>query len=42
MRLAVTPEGPHMPLALLAAGLLGWLAAFTFIGTRAFEKRAVL
>jgi ABC-2 type transport system permease protein len=42
MRLAVTPEAQHMPLALLAAGLLGWLALFTFLGTRAFEKRAIL
>ena len=42
MRLAVTPEGPHMPLPLLAAGLFGWLAAFTAIGARAFEKRAIL
>jgi ABC-2 type transport system permease protein len=42
MRLAVTPEAPHMPVALLLAGLLGWLALFTFLGTRAFEKRTIL
>jgi len=42
MRLAVTPEAPQMPLALLALGLVGWLAAFAAIGTRAFEKLAIL
>jgi ABC-2 type transport system permease protein len=42
MRLAVTPDAPHMPLALLGLGLVGWLALFTFLGTRAFEKRAIL
>ena len=42
MRLAVTPETPHMPIALLAAGLFGWLALFTFVGARAFEKRCIL
>jgi hypothetical protein len=31
-----------MPLPLLALGLLGWLAAFTASGARAFEKRAIL
>ena len=38
MRLAVTPEAPHMPLPLLLAGLLGCLALFTFLGARSFEK----
>ena len=42
MRLAVTPEGPHMPTVLLLAGLLGWLLIFTLLGTRSFEKRAIL
>jgi len=42
MRLAVTPEAPHMPTPLLLAGLFGWLVTFTFLGTRAFEKRAIL
>jgi ABC-2 type transport system permease protein len=42
MRLAVTPEAPHMPLLLLFAGLLGWLALFSFLGARAFEKRCIL
>jgi ABC-2 type transport system permease protein len=42
MRLAVTPEAPHMPTALLLVGLLGWLLAFTLLGARSFEKRAIL
>jgi ABC-2 type transport system permease protein len=42
MRLAVTPETPHMPLPLLLAGLLGYLALFTFLGARSFEKRVIL
>jgi ABC-2 type transport system permease protein len=42
MRLAVTPETPHMPLPLLLFGLLGYLALFTFVGARSFEKRTIL
>jgi ABC-2 type transport system permease protein len=42
MRFAVTPEAPHMPTSLLLAGLLGWLLVFTLLGTRSFEKRAIL
>jgi ABC-2 type transport system permease protein len=42
MRLAVTPEAQHMPISLLLAGLLGWLLMFTLLGTRSFEKRAIL
>ena len=42
MRLAVTPEGPHMSTVLLLSGLLGWLLVFTLLGTRSFEKRAIL
>jgi len=42
MRLAVTPDAPHMPTVLLLAGLLGWLLVFTLLGTRSFEKRAIL
>jgi len=42
MRLAVTPETPHMPLPLLLAGLLGFLALFTFLGARSFERRTIL
>ena len=42
MRLAVTPEAPHMATPLLLGGLLGWLCVFTLLGKRAFEKRAIL
>jgi ABC-2 type transport system permease protein len=42
MRLAVTPDAQHMPTSLLLAGLLGWLLVFTLLGTRSFEKRAIL
>ena len=42
MRLAVTPDTPHMPLPLLLAGLLGYLALFTFVGARSFERRTIL
>jgi hypothetical protein len=42
MRLAVTPDVPHMPLPLLLAGLLGFGAFFTFLGTRSFEKKTIL
>jgi len=42
MRLAVTPEAPHMPVPLLLAGLLGYLAFFTLLGARSFEKRTIL
>jgi ABC-2 type transport system permease protein len=42
MRLAVTPEAQHMPTSLLLAGLLGWLLVFTLLGTRSFERRAIL
>jgi len=42
MRLAVTPEGPHMPVPLLLLGLFGYLAFFTVVGARSFEKRTIL
>jgi ABC-2 type transport system permease protein len=42
MRLAVTPEAPHMPLPLLLGGLLGYLGLFTLLGARSFEKRTIL
>ena len=42
MRLAVTPDTPHMPLPLLLLGLLGYLALFTLVGARSFEKRTIL
>jgi ABC-2 type transport system permease protein len=42
MRLAVTPDVPHMPLALLFAGLVGCVLAFGWMGARTFEKRTIL
>jgi ABC-2 type transport system permease protein len=42
MRLAVTPEAPHMPVPLLLGGLVGYLALFTHLGARSFEKRTIL
>jgi len=42
MRLAVTPEVPHMPAALLLPGLLGFTALLTLAGARAFEGRTIL
>ena len=42
MRLAVTPEAPHMPLPLLVGGLCGYLALFTVLGARSFERRTIL
>jgi len=42
MRLAVTPDVPHMPVPLLLAGLLAFGALFTIVGTRSFDKRTIL
>ena len=42
MRLAVTPDIPHMPLPLLLLGLVGFGALFTLLGTRSFAKRTIL
>ena len=42
MRLAVTPEVPHMHPALLVAGLVGYGALFLFVGARTFERRTIL
>jgi ABC-2 type transport system permease protein len=42
MRLAVTPDVPHMPLPLLLFGLVGFTALFVLLGTRSFEKRTIL
>jgi len=42
MRLAVTPEMPHMPLGLLFGGLSVYLALLGFSGARSFEKRTIL
>jgi ABC-2 type transport system permease protein len=42
MRLAVTPEIPHMPEPLLLGGLVFWTALLFFGGARAFERRVIL
>ena len=42
MRLAVTPDIPHMPVGLMLSGLLGFLVLLTWLGARAFEKRTIL
>jgi len=42
MRLAVTPAAPHMQVPLLLAGLCGYLALFTVLGARSFERRTIL
>ncbi len=42
MRMAVTPDVPHMPLPLMLGGLLGFTALFTMLGARSFEKRTIL
>jgi ABC-2 type transport system permease protein len=41
MRYAVTPDVPHMPMPLLLAGLLGFVALFTVLGARSFERRTI-
>jgi ABC-2 type transport system permease protein len=42
MRLAVTPEIPHMPAWLVLTGMCGYAALFLYVGTKAFERRTVL
>ncbi len=42
MRVGVTPGTTHMALPLLLAGLLAYLALFTALGTRSFERRTIL
>jgi ABC-2 type transport system permease protein len=42
MRLAATPDVPHMSLPLLAAGLVGYTVLFTLLGARSFERRTIL
>jgi ABC-2 type transport system permease protein len=42
MRVAVTPNVPHMPFGLLFAGLVGCVLAFGWVGARTFEKRTIL
>jgi ABC-2 type transport system permease protein len=42
MRLAVTPEIPHMPAWLILSGLFGYTLVFLLLGAKAFERRTVL
>jgi ABC-2 type transport system permease protein len=42
MRLAVTPEIPHMPLPLLLGGLFVFTVLLVFLGARSFERRTIL
>jgi ABC-2 type transport system permease protein len=42
MRLAVTPEVPHMPVALLLPGLAFFTLALLLLGARSFERRTIL
>lgn len=42
MRLAVTPDVPHMALPLLLGGTLAHLVFFGWLGSRSFEKRTIL
>lgn len=42
LRMAVTPEVPHMPAAALVTGLLVFMALFTLAGARSFARRTIL
>jgi hypothetical protein len=42
MRLAVTPEVPHMPVPLILGGLAGFGALFLYTGARTFARRTIL
>jgi ABC-2 type transport system permease protein len=42
MRMAVTPDVPHMPASLLVGGLLLFTAIFTVVGARSFERKTIL
>jgi ABC-2 type transport system permease protein len=42
MRLAVTPETPHMSAPLLLLGLLVHLVLFSLVGARSFARRVIL
>lgn len=42
MRLAVTPEIPHMPVPLMLVGLLASLALLSWLGARSFVRRTIL
>jgi ABC-2 type transport system permease protein len=41
MRATLTPSVPHMPIALILSALVALTAVFTWLGLRAFMKRAV-
>jgi ABC-2 type transport system permease protein len=42
LRMAVTPEIPHMPKPLLFGGLLFFTVLLGFLGARSFERRTIL
>jgi ABC-2 type transport system permease protein len=42
MRLAVTPEIPHMPAWMIGTGLFGFTTFLLFAGAKAFAKRTIL
>jgi len=42
VRMAVTPEVPHMPVAVLLPGLLAFTAGLGMLGARAFVRRVIL
>jgi ABC-2 type transport system permease protein len=42
MRLSVTPDIPHMPVALLLPGLAAYIGLFALLGARAFRGRTIL
>src|SRR4029077_5267498 len=42
MRLAVTPDVPHMPVPLLLGGLVAFTSFFLFSGARASPRRTIL
>jgi ABC-2 type transport system permease protein len=42
MRMAVTPDAAHMPVALLLPGLAGFTLLLTYLGGRAFDRRTIL
>jgi ABC-2 type transport system permease protein len=42
MRLAVTPDVPHMPTGLLLVGLVAFTSVFALQGARSFKKRTIL
>jgi ABC-2 type transport system permease protein len=42
MRFASTPEVPHMPLALLFSGLIGFTLFLGYVGSRSFLRRTIL